>query len=114
MTDESTVHEAAEFDRKSFWDKMASAARKAGREAVEMALKLYYALLDPDTPLWAKSIVVGSLGYFVNPIDAIPDILVPIGYTDDLGVLTAAVAAIAAHIKPEHAEKAQDWVERNF
>ncbi len=114
MTDESTIHKAAEFDDKSLWDKLASAAGKAGREVIEMALKLYYALLDSDTPLWAKSIVIGALGYFINPIDAIPDVLVPIGYTDDLGVLAAAFAAVATHIKPEHSERAKDWVEHNL
>ncbi len=114
MTDESTAHHAVEIDDGSFWDKLASAAGKAGREVIETGLKLYYALRDPNTPLWAKSVIVGALGYFINPIDAIPDVMVAVGYTDDAGVLVAALAAIAAHIKPEHAEKARDWVSRNF
>ena len=40
------------------------------------------------------------------PIDAILDITPVVGYADDLGVIVAALAVVAAHIKPEHTEKA--------
>ena len=55
-----------------------------------------------------KSIILGALGYFIFPIDAIPDVLVPLGYTDDLGVLAAAVTAVAMHITPEVKQQATD------
>ncbi len=89
-------------------------AGKAGREVIEAVLKLYYALRDTDTPIWAKTLIVAALAYFINPIDAIPDVMVSIGYTDDAGVLLAAIKAITSHIKPEHGEKAEDWVNRNL
>ncbi|MGY2498565.1 DUF1232 domain-containing protein [Klebsiella pneumoniae] len=37
------------------------------------------------------------MAYFISPIDAIPDVL-PMGLTDDIAVLSAALASIAAFI----------------
>lgn len=96
-----------------FWAKVKKRAKVAGREAIEKALLLYYALQDPEVPAWAKSVVAGALGYFIFPLDAIPDVLVPIGYTDDVAVMAAALAAVATHITPatktRAAEKLKEW-----
>ncbi|WP_028452927.1 YkvA family protein [Chitinilyticum aquatile] len=98
----------------SFWDKVKGYAKAAGESVLEPALKLYYAASDPDTPVWAKGVIYGALGYFISPIDAIPDITPIIGYTDDLGVLVAAVATTAAHIKDEHAQRAKETLKQWF
>jgi len=42
------------------------------------------------------------------PVDVIPDFLVVAGYTDDASVMLAAIAAVAAHIRPDHRRKAAD------
>jgi uncharacterized membrane protein YkvA (DUF1232 family) len=68
---------------------------------------MYYSATDPDTPRWAKATIYGALGYFISPLDGIPDLLPVVGYSDDLGILLAAVAAVAAYIKDEHTVKAQ-------
>lgn len=39
-------------------------------------------------------IAIGALIYFINPIDVVPDYLVPIGYIDDLGVMSLALIKI--------------------
>ena len=98
----------------SFWDKVKGYAKVAGETVLEPALKLYYSASDPDTPAWAKAVTYGALGYFISPIDAIPDITPLIGYTDDLGVLAAAVATTAAHIKDEHAQRAKETLKQWF
>lgn len=101
-----------DYSEDSFWAKLARYAKTAGRQTVESALQLYYASLAPQTPTWAKGVIYGALGYFISPIDVIPD-LIPGGYTDDLGILAAAVAAVAMHITPEirtrATEKIRDW-----
>ena len=109
-----TKHQVTEFEERSFWDKIASAVGNAGREVLEMALTLYYTLIDEETPAWAKATIIGALIYFISPVDAVPDVLPGIGYTDDLAVMAAAAATVAAHIKREHRERAHDWVERNL
>ena len=101
-----------EYSEKAFWDKVSHYAKAAGREVLETALKLYYSARDEDTPAWAKTTIIGALGYFILPLDAIPDIIAITGYTDDLSVLGLAVASVARHIKPEHKEKAKEMVSK--
>ncbi|MBM4346102.1 MAG: DUF1232 domain-containing protein [Deltaproteobacteria bacterium] len=88
-------------------------AKTAGREAIGMALTLYFAMKDPEVPVWAKSVIVGALGYFIFPIDVIPDVMVPIGYTDDVGVMAAALTMVAVHVTAETkamaAAKLAEW-----
>lgn len=96
------------FTDESFWEKIKNFAKAAGETALEPALKMYYAAIDDDTPMWAKTTIYGALGYFISPIDVIPDITPIVGYTDDIGVLCAALAATAAHIKDEYIDKAKE------
>ena len=46
------------------------------------------------------------------PIDAIPDFLLGLGFTDDMAVLFTAVSMIRSHMKPEHREKAREALDR--
>ncbi|WP_300648765.1 YkvA family protein [Paenalcaligenes sp.] len=98
----------AEYSDMSFWSKVKKHAKKAGSSILEPALQMYYALHDSDTPAWAKTTIVGALGYFISPVDLIPDTLPAIGLSDDLAVLTAAVATVAVHLKAEHKRLAQE------
>ncbi len=104
----------SEYSDDNFWDKVKAYAKAAGESVLELALKLYYSLQDDDTPNWAKATIIGALGYFISPIDAIPDITPGVGYLDDLGVLSASFAAVAAHIKDEHVEKAKQTLKNWF
>jgi len=102
-----------EYSDDGFWKKVTGVALKAGRELIEKALWLYYAAQRPETPTWAKGVAFGALGYFISPIDLIPDITPVLGYTDDLGVVGLAIASIAAYInddvKRDAARKLDDW-----
>ena len=106
------------FDRQysedGFWTKLRRYALVAGQAVVEKALALYYCALDAETPTWAKSIIYGALAYFILPLDAIPDAIPAGGYTDDLGVLAAAFAAVASHLKEAHVERAKETLKRWF
>lgn len=102
------------YSDSSFWDKVKTYAQAAGKGVLEPALKMYYSATDSDTPLWAKTTIYGALGYFISPIDAIPDLVPLLGYTDDFGVLVAAAAAVAAYIKPEHSQRAQETLREWF
>ena len=104
----------AHYTDSGFWDKAKGYAKVAGKAALEPALKMYYSATDKDTPLWAKTAIYGALGYFISPIDAIPDFLPVAGYTDDIAVLVAAAATVAAYIKEEHVRKAQDTLRQWF
>jgi uncharacterized membrane protein YkvA (DUF1232 family) len=97
---------SSHYSEAPFWDKLLHFAKQAGREVVHKALVLYYVGSDRETPTWAKGVITAALGYFIIPIDAIPDITPFVGYADDLGALLAATAAVAACIKKEHIDKA--------
>lgn len=103
-----------EFSKNNFWKKIKGYAQSAGKTVIRATLTLYYAAQDVDTPIWAKTTIYGALGYFISPIDAIPDVTPIIGYSDDLGVLIAATAAIAAHIKTKHKKHAKKTLKRWF
>ena len=97
-----------EFSDDGFWNKIKTAFKKAGVKVVYSALTLYYTYKKKDTPTWAKGVIIGALGYFISPIDAIPDITPGVGYADDIGVLLAAVATVSAYIDSEVKQYAKD------
>ena len=99
---------AEEYSEDSLWKKLAAFAVRAGREIIEKVLVLYCCFQDPETPVWAKTIIVAALGYFIAPMDAIPDVMPGVGFSDDLGALAVALAAVAMHIKPEHRQQAKE------
>ncbi len=86
--------------RAKFWHKARQAARHI--PFMEDVVAAYYCALDRKTPLRAKGILLAALAYFILPADAIPDIVLGLGFTDDIAVLTAAIAAVRAHITPAH------------
>lgn len=89
------------FSKTGFWKKIATRGKTAGRGVLEKALYLYYAALSDNTPKWAKRVIYGALGYFIFPLDMIPDLAPLVGYTDDASVLAAALATVAFYITPE-------------
>lgn len=50
---------------------------------------------DRDASLAGKLFVVAALAYVVMPLDAIPDVVPIVGWLDDLGVATIALAYVA-------------------
>src|SRR5437016_3205370 len=91
--DEATV-------RRGFWRKLRRFAARL--PFAEDLLAAYYCAFDRDTPLHVKATLLGALAYFVLPVDAIPDVLPLIGFTDDAAVLAAAIKLVAQHMHPEH------------
>ncbi|MCY0092732.1 YkvA family protein [Hoeflea ulvae] len=62
----------------------------------------YYCALDPQTPGKSKAVLIGALAYFVMPMDAIPDILAFVGFSDDIAVLSLAIATVRANLTEAH------------
>jgi len=92
--------------RNSLWRKLRRVAAQI--PFAEDLLATYYCAFDRDTPLPVKATLVGALAYFVLPIDAIPDVLPVIGFTDDAAVLATAIQLVASHIRPVHRQAARD------
>ena len=103
-----------DFSENSFWAKIKGFARQAGLKTAYSGLLLFYAYKRKDTPGWAKKLVLGVLGYFISPLDALPDLTPLIGYTDDLGVLTFGLVTIACYINDEVKGNARQQLSKWF
>lgn len=108
------MSEEKNYSDEGFWNKVGKYAKAIGKDTLEIALKLYYSAKDSDTPAWAKATIFGALTYLILPVDAIPDIAPIAGYSDDVGVLVAALSAVAFYIKDEHVQKAKETLSRWF
>jgi uncharacterized membrane protein YkvA (DUF1232 family) len=97
-----------EFVRNGFTAKAKQCLRLVPMAADVVAM--YFCLLDQRTPFWVKSTVAAALAYFILPTDAIPDVIPFAGFSDDAGVLTAALTAISAHLTDDHRRKAREWM----
>jgi uncharacterized membrane protein YkvA (DUF1232 family) len=86
--------------KKRFWPVLKRAMRQVpfSRDLVAA----YYCAFDPRTPMKVRGILLAALAYFVLPLDGIPDVLMLVGFSDDIAVLTAAFAAIRGHIRDDH------------
>ncbi len=96
--------------RVGFWPKMGRVAARI--PFADQLVSVYYAARDPQTPMAAKGIMMGALAYFVLPVDAIPDVLLGIGFTDDAAVITALLATLGANVKRRHREAAERALDR--
>lgn len=113
--DSSTANQFSSFySPDGLLKKIGNAAKTAGVKVVYASLLLYHALLDKNVPLKDKAIVIGALGYFICPIDAIPDVLGPLGYTDDCTALIWALRTIWSNITPTTHEKARKQLDKWF
>lgn len=85
--------------------------RHVSASLLYVALLMYYAFMRPQTPAWAKRIVIGAFVYLFSPIDAIPDLTPIIGYTDDMGVMLYGLVLIAAYINEDVRNSAKKKLE---
>lgn len=95
-------------------DKVVSVAKKAGRKVVYAVLLLYYVYTDPKVSRKDKAIIAGALGYFILPMDFLPDAMPLAGYTDDMTALVWALKSVWENITPEIKEKAREKMRKWF
>jgi len=91
--------------RKGFWRTLKRAARQI--PFTHDVVAAYYCALDPAVPFRVRAVLLGALAYFIAPFDALPDVIVGLGFTDDATVLMGAITMVAAHITPLHRERAR-------
>jgi len=96
------------YSEPKLFGKIFKFTKAAGIKIIYIALILYYTLQKPTTPVWAKSMIIGALGYFILPLDFIPDFIPFVGYTDDLSALAGALVAVAMYVDEEVKRKSQE------
>lgn len=95
---------------KRFWRKLKSTVSYL--PGAETFLAAFYTATDPKTPATAKAVLFGALGYFVMPVDFIPDIFGAMGYGDDLAVIFAAIKAVESSMTEAHRRAAAAWLDK--
>ena len=86
--------------RAGFWRTFRKAAGQI--PFAEDLVAAYYCALDPETPARSRAVLFGALAYFIMPLDAIPDVLAFVGFSDDIAVLTLAIATIRSNLTEAH------------
>lgn len=95
------------YSEKKFWTKISRIAARVGRSVLCPVFQLYYLLQDQAVSIKHKAYIVGALGYFILPIDLIPESIFPlIGFTDDIAVIGIVLKLVQVNLTPEIIEKA--------
>ena len=101
------------YSESGFWKKLGKVAIVTGSRLIYCALLLYYVLKSPDVLIKDKAMIIGALGYFILPVDLIPDFIPVAGYADDMAALVACYNAVKDNVTPEIEQQAQeklaDW-----
>ncbi len=95
------------FNDGDLWQKITKVARKAGIKVVYAALVLYYLARDGQMPMAEKLKIYGALGYFILPIDLIPDSIIALGFTDDFAALAYALYSASKYVTPDIEARAE-------
>ena len=69
-------------------------------ELIRKVLILYVLFISAEVPAVTKVLIVAALGYFICPIDAIPDLIPMIGYSDDVSVIGLLLTQLDDLISP--------------
>jgi uncharacterized membrane protein YkvA (DUF1232 family) len=78
----------------------------------EDLLAAWFCAIDNTTPLKVRATLWGALAYFVLPFDVVPDMILGLGFTDDLAVLFTALNLVRNHITPAHRARAKAELEK--
>lgn len=98
------------FNKDKFLPKIGEIAEKAGKEVVSKALLLYYVMISPNVPMSVRITIAGALGYLVLPFDLIPDVVIGLGFTDDV----AALCYVCDQVQSYRTQDIDNKVERKM
>lgn len=103
-----------EYSESELWKKIGEVAKMAGLRVIYYVLLLYYSLQSDSVTLKEKALIIGALGYFILPVDLVPDFIIGLGYGDDAAALVAVVKMLENlndDIKAQAKNKLREWFE---
>jgi uncharacterized membrane protein YkvA (DUF1232 family) len=101
-----------EYSESRLWEKIKKVAKKAGIKVIYYVLVLFYALQSENVTIAEKALIVAALGYFILPLDLIPDFIPIAGYGDDAAVLYGLIKTldcIDERVKAQAKSKLKEW-----
>lgn len=105
---------AKNYSEQGLFQKITDSVKKAGLTLIYKALQLFYVAQNPNVPMRIRAAIVAPLGYFISPIDLIPDITPIVGYTDDAAVIAMAMIIAQAYINDDVRQRAKDTIRKIF
>ena len=105
---------AKNYSENDFWEKIKGVFKSAGRVLIYKALQLYYVLQKSDCPAYIKAAIFAALGYFILPIDVIPDVIPVVGFSDDLAAIGAALVMAQSYVDEDIKNKAKNTLDNIF
>jgi len=86
------------FSESELFSKIKKVGKSIGATILYPVLLLFNLLKSEEVNLKEKAMIIGTLGYFILPVDLLPDALAGVGYTDDAAALMAVLTALASCI----------------
>lgn len=105
---------AKDYSEKGLFKKITGSVKKAGLSLIYKALQLFYVAQNPKVPMKIRAAIIAPLGYFISPIDFIPDITPIAGFTDDAGIIALAMAVAHFYINDDIRQKAKERIRKIF
>ena len=102
------------FNSANRWQKIGKYGKSIGATVLYPVLLLFYLLKSGDINLKEKAMIIGTLGYFVLPVDLLPDAIAGVGYTDDIAAITATITALASCITEDIQNEAKEQLRNLF
>ncbi len=102
------------YNVNKLFDAISSMAKKAGVKVIYMVLILYNVLVGDKNPSKVRMMVTAALGYFILPVDIIPDVVPVAGFSDDGCALMYVIKTIWGNINSETFTNARASLEKWF
>ncbi len=105
---------AGKYSEKGLFQKVKGAVKSAGLALIYKAFQLFYVTKNPNCPTRVKAGIFAALGYFITPLDMLPDFIPIAGYSDDGTAIALAIAVAHFYIDDTVKQKAKDRIKSIF
>lgn len=100
---------AGYYNPAGLFSRIKEVSKKVGVNVIYIVMILYYATFDKGLPIKDRLMVIAALGYFILPLDILPDGL-PGGFADDAAALAYVVRHIWNNLSEDTIQKARQRV----
>ena len=98
----------ANYSEDGLWSKIKDNVKKAGANLIYDVLQLFYVAQNPNVPMRIRAAILAPLGYFISPVDLVPDLMPVVGYSDDAAVIAMAIGIAHFYITDEIRQQAKE------
>lgn len=102
------------YTEENLQTKLKKYGKKIGVNTTYYILLLYQMIVSNIVPIADKAIIIAALGYFISPLDIIPDIIIGTGFIDDVSVMLIALRQVIKNITPEIKQQAKEQLGKMF